>query len=274
MIKKMVGIIGCGNMGQAILAAGLKNKDLRFLVCEKKEEIVKKLKDKFGRYEENVKFKDISEVVQESDVVIVAVKPQDIEGVLQQMHQFLEWRFKKLLVVSIVAGIKIEYLEEMLGEKIKVIRAMPNIAITVEEGITAFKRGRLVSLEDLKIVQEIFSSVGKTLEIKNEELMDVITAISGSGPAYVAYIVNAILKSADSLGLERDSSRLLVYQTFLGTLKFLKENNFDTEDIISKVASKGGTTEQALKVFKNCKLEQIIQKAVVSAYKRAKEISC
>jgi len=268
-----IGIIGCGNMGEAILEKVLMHKDFSLFVCEKRTSVVNRLEKRFCAFKKRIRFLDIPKLVSFSDVIIIAVKPQDIEIVLNQISENIKLFKKSVLIISIAAGIKISYLEKILGKNTRIIRLMPNIGIKIGEAVIALKCNRYCSSYDLKTAYKIFADLGKIFEIKNESLMDAITAISGSGPAYVAYIVEAILKIANSLGLSKELSKQLIFQTFIGTIKLLKENNFDTQDLISKVASKKGTTQKALDVFEKYKLDRIIQKAIFSAFKRAKQLS-
>jgi pyrroline-5-carboxylate reductase len=275
MIKKNIniGIIGCGNMGEAILERMIGERDFSFFICERRPKVITKIKKKFFIYKKRIKFLGISGLVSVSDVIIIAVKPQDIEIVLNQMRQSMELFKRSPLVISIAAGIRINYLEKMLGKDTRIIRLMPNIGIKIGEAVIALKYNHTCKPYDLKIANKIFAGLGKIFEIKKESLMDAMTAISGSGPAYVAYIVEAILKVANSLGISTVLARQLILQTFIGTLKLLEKNNFNTQELILKVASKKGTTQKALDVFKNYKLDWIIQKAILSAFKRAGELS-
>jgi len=271
--KIKIGIIGCGNMGEAILFGGLKNNDFLFSICERRPKVIKRVKKLLASKIKRVDFLSLSKLVEVSDVIIIAVKPQDIEVVLEQIRQAKELLKKSPLIISIAAGIKTSYLERKLGKAVRVIRVMPNIAIKVKEGLMVFKKGRFSNNHDLRIATSIFAGLGRTLIIKKELLMDAITAISGSGPAYVAYIIEAILKVAEELRIDKDLAKQLIYQTFLGTLKLLQENDFNTKGLISQVASKKGTTEKALEFFKRYKLDKIIRKAIVSAFRRARQLS-
>ena len=273
MRRFKLGIIGCGNMGQALLSSALKNKSFSFFICEKRLEVIKQIKERFKIYKRRIEFLDIDRLVELSDILIIAVKPQDIDIVLKNIKEKIDFYKRAPLIISIAAGITTDYLEKRLKDKIRLIRAMPNIAILVEEGMIALKRGRFAKDSDLNLAKDIFSLMGKTVEIKKEEDMDIVTALSGSGPAYVAYIIEAILKATAKLGLDKALSQKLIYQTFLGTLKLLIKNDFATQDLILKVASKKGTTERALDVFKKYQLDKIIYKAINSAFRRAREIS-
>ncbi len=265
-----IGIIGCGNMGEAILAQSAKRKAQNFIVFEKD-----KLKQAFACRIYHVKVaKNIIDLVRRSGIIIIAVKPQDIDAVLEQIHQGIELSGKRnILVISIAAGIQTEYLENKISGRVRVVRAMPNMPGAIGQGITALTRGYYATSKDLKLAEKIFKSLGATLEIRKEGLIDVVTAVSGSGPAYIFFIVNAILTAAKGLHLDKKSANQLIYHTVVGAMGLYKKNNFDTEKLISQVASKGGTTEAALKVFRDKKLEKILWDGIFAAHQKAIELS-
>ncbi|MCM8799368.1 MAG: pyrroline-5-carboxylate reductase [Candidatus Omnitrophica bacterium] len=273
-MRRRIGIIGCGKMGEAILSNTIKDRDFVLSICEKKEEIIKNIRRKFLSYRKRLFiYKDIPKLIENSEIIIIAVKPQDIGVVLEKISETLELIKKRPLFISIAAGITTSYLEKKIKFRPKIIRAMPNLAIKVADGITVLKRGHYITESDFRFASQLFRMMGKVIEIKKEKIMDVVTAISGSGPAYIAFIFEAISEAARLLGLDKEKSDKLILQTLLGTAKLLEEECFDTEGLISKVASKRGTTQEALKVFKKNKLKKIIIKAVISSFKRAKELS-
>ena len=270
MKKKKIGIIGCGNMGEAILAQSVKRKAQNFIVFEKD-----KLNQAFVCRIYRVKAaKNIIDLVRRSDVLIIAVKPQDIDVVLKQIRQGIDiWKKSKILIISIAAGIETGYIENKISSKVKVVRAMPNMPGVIGEGITALTKGYYATNGDLRLAEKIFQSLGTTIEIRKEGLIDVVTALSGSGPAYIFFIINAILTAAKGLDLDKKSANQLIYHTIVGAMNLYKENNFDAAKLISQVASKGGTTEAALKVFRDNKLNKILWDGIFAAHMRAKELS-
>lgn len=234
----MIGIIGAGNMGMAI-ASRIKGKVL--------------LSDKNKRISDNVT------VAKGSDIIILAVKPQDITEVLKEIRPYV----KEKLVISIAAGVTTSFIEKILG-KIKVIRVMPNMPAMVGKGISAITRGRFSGPKDLKIAFRIFSKVGEAVEVK-ENMMDAVTAVSGSGPAYYFLFTHLLAKAAESGGLEKGLAMKLAKATFIGAAETACRKNLSMEEFVKKVASKGGTTEAALKIFKSKKLEAIVKQAVKAA---------
>ncbi|MBM3253463.1 MAG: pyrroline-5-carboxylate reductase [Candidatus Omnitrophica bacterium] len=265
-----IGIIGVGNMGGAILSQSLEHKKQNFIIVEKD-----KLKEAFACMTYRVRAaKDISDLTHKAGVIIIAVKPQDIDVVLEGLSKGIQsLRNPDILIISIAAGIKTEYIEAKILDKVRVIRAMPNMPSAIGEGITALVKGRFATEKDLKTVERIFKTLGETITLSKEGLIDVVTAISGSGPAYMFFIFSSILNMAKALGLDSKSANKLIYNTVIGSMDMLKKNKFDAKTLISKVASKGGTTEAALKVFNERGLEMILVDAIRSAHRRSKELS-
>ncbi|MBM3246052.1 MAG: pyrroline-5-carboxylate reductase [Candidatus Omnitrophica bacterium] len=270
-MARKIGIIGCGNMGEAILAQSVKaGKARNFIIFEKD-----KLKEAFVCRIYKVKSAiDITDLLYKCAVIVIAVKPQDIDTVLEQIKKRVEvFKKRDILIISIIAGIKTEYIERRVSVKIRVIRAMPNLPAKIGEGITALTKGAYATDRDLRVAKKIFDSLGVTIEIPKERLIEVVTALSGSGPAYIFFIINAMLTAAKALGLDNKSANQLIYHTVVGAMDLHKASKFDAEKLISQVASKGGTTEAALKFFKDNKLNEIIYDGMFAAFKRAKELS-
>ena len=164
----------------------------------------------------------------------MAVKPQDFDGVLTELKDKTAGK----LIISIAAGITTSYIEKLLPQA-RVIRAMPNMPLVIGEGITALAKGFFADDNDLKIAVEIFAIFGPAVTIEKEEFINAVTAISGSGPAYLFYFVMAILEAAKELDLDKDTANKLVYHTIAGSMNLLNKENFDAIGLIGKVASKG-----------------------------------
>ncbi len=242
----MIGIIGAGNMGSAI-AAGIKGKVL--------------LSDKNKRISDNIT------LAKRSNIIILAVKPQDIRRVLEE----IKTHTKEKLIISIAAGITTLFIEKALG-RVRIIRVMPNMPAMVGEGISAISRGRFADKKDFKIASRIFSNLGEVIEVK-EKMMDAVTAVSGGGPAYYFLFTYLLAKAGEANGLQEGIALKLARATFIGAAEVIKSKNLSMEELVKKVASKGGTTEAALKVFKQEKLETIIKKAVKSALLRSSKLT-
>ena len=261
-MKATIGLIGAGNMGTAILR-GI-GKKFKVFVCEKDSLRARELKNKF-----KLQSTDLQTVADKSQIIILAVKPQDFDGVLGEIAQVIT---SDKLVISIAAGITSSYIEKRLQENIRVIRCMPNLPAQVGQGMTALCKGRWAKDQDLTRAQEIFDCIGKTVLVE-EHWMDAVTAVSGSGPAYVFLFIECLKKAAAALGFEDRLSQELVLQTLKGSLKLLEESKEDPAVLRSNVTSKGGTTQAAMDVFEKNNLVKIFEDALKAAAKRAGELA-
>lgn len=250
----MVGIIGAGNMGRA-LALRMEKRILvsdavrSRLSCFSKKDVVP-VRDNIG-------------LVKRSAIIVIAVKPQDIEEVLKEIRPFL----KNKTLISIAAGVSTRSIEKIAG-KVRVVRVMPNMPALVGKGISAISAGRFASRKDIVEARKIFLKVGEVMEIK-EKLMDAVTALSGSGPAYYFLFTDILIKAGERCGLKKDLAAKLALATFIGAAYSADNSKISMQDFVKKVASKGGTTEAALKVFKKRRLEAIVKEAVAAARQRS-----
>ena len=249
-------------MGEAIISSCLK----RFFVHVSEKDV--KRQQYLSQNYKLVPY-DIGRLVQISDIIILAVKPQDIEEVLKELRKVIK---NDQFVISIAAGITTNFIETSLGKKIPVVRTMPNMPALISQGITAVAAGRYAQKADIDLTCKIFDTLGKTVVVE-EELIDAITAVSGSGPAYVFLFMECMIKAAESLGLKKELAADLVKTTFAGSVNLLLKKNIEPEELRMKVTSKGGTTQAALDVFMNKKIDEIIRKALVAAKKRAQTLS-
>ena len=266
MMNKKIGIIGCGNMGEAILnrLSNILQKSVSIMVSEfdaKRRDYIQ------SKYKVIVEI-DNNEVVKFADVIILAVKPKDLEAILKA--EVCCGTLKDKLLISIAAGITTKYIENIVGEDIPVIRIMPNMAATIGESISSISAGRNVTPEHMELAREIFLTIGDVVEV-DEKLVDAVTAISGSGPAYFFYMMEAMIEAGCAAGLKEDVAKKLVLKTALGSAKLLEMLKEDPAILRSKVTSKGGTTEAAIKVFESKKFKNIIRDAVKAARARSKE---
>lgn len=269
MIKdKKIGIIGCGNMGEAIFSRLAK-------VMEKSTSLMVSEMDAARRDAIMSKYKIIVEIdnnylVKYSDIIILAVKPKDFEAVLKQ--EVCCGISPDKLLISIAAGITTKHIEKLVGKDIPVIRVMPNMPAVIGEAISSISSGTSATRDHMRMASEIFRMIGEVVEVE-EKMVDAVTAISGSGPAYFFFIIEALIDAAKKLKLDRDIAQKLVIKTALGSAKLLEALKEDPAALRHKVTSKGGTTEAALKVFNKKKLAAIIHAATDAACKRSKELS-
>lgn len=207
--------------------------------------------------------------IKEADLIILAVKPQDCLILFSKVKGFID---DQQVVLSIMAGIPITKISEALNCQ-KIIRAMPNLPAQVGSGMTVYTSSEAVTRIELVMVQNILNSTGKTIYVEDENLIDASTAISGSGPAYVFFYIQSLIDTAQELGFSQSEAELLAYTTFKGTINLFNKHNYSCEEWISKVASRGGTTEAALKSYNNNDVKGKLNEAYKAAFNRAQELS-
>jgi len=206
--------------------------------------------------------------IKEAELIILSVKPQDAPLLFDQVKDYID---ESQIVLSIMAGITIDTIVEHLGVT-KVIRAMPNLPAQIGVGMTAFTSTADVSRFEEQWIQNLLQTTGKAISVPNEQLIDAVTAISGSGPAYIYYFMDSMIQAASNMGLDRSVAEMMVQQTFAGAIDLFKQSSHNCKEWIDKVSSKGGTTEAAIKHFNNHKLDQIIIGGANDAHKRAQEL--
>lgn len=261
-MTRSIGIIGAGNMGEAIFTACRKSFFVRLAeTCPKRQSHLRQ-KHKIDTY-------PLDRLVQKSSILILAVKPQDFDQVLNELKRHIK---KHHLVISIAAGITTKYIEKKLGDRVRVIRTMPNLPAVIGQGVTAISKGTYASRSDLKNACAIFEKLGKVL-IVNETLINAVTATSGSGPGYVYFLMEKMIEAAQKAGLTEDMATQLVIETFLGSVNLLKAHGAAPKALREKVTSKGGTTHAALEVFSKRKVGKIFHHAISAAVKRAHKLS-
>ncbi|MFH0763761.1 MAG: pyrroline-5-carboxylate reductase [Candidatus Omnitrophota bacterium] len=268
MIDKKIGIIGCGNMGEAILSrlSGIPEKSTSIMAGELDSARRDYIRNKYKIIVEI----DNNAIVKYSDVIILAVKPKDFDNILK--NEICCGVSKKKLLVSIAAGITTKYIESIVGKDIPVVRVMPNMPAIIGEGISCVAPGSAATRDDIKLAKEIFSAIGDVVEV-DEKHIDAVTAISGSGPAYFFYLIEALIEAAEKLGLDEKTAKKLVLKTAVGSAKLLEALKEEPRELRKRVTSKGGTTEAALKVFEKKIVKSIIHDAVQAAHKRSKELT-
>ncbi len=206
--------------------------------------------------------------LKEADLVIFAVKPQDSDVLFQSLKGHID---PQQVFLSIMAGVKITTIEAALGAK-KIIRCMPNLPSQIGRGMTAFTSSDDVTRIELVMVQNLLNTTGKTVYVEKEEAIDGATAISGSGPAYVWHFMNEMLSAAQEMGFTYSEAELLVTQTFLGAVELYNASDISLEEWIKRVCSKGGTTEAALRSFRENEVGKDIHAGANAALQRAKEL--
>ncbi len=204
-----------------------------------------------------------------ADAVILAVKPQVLDSVVDDLSSALP---ESALIISIAAGVPIARIQKHLKDKNPVVRVMPNLPALIGEGISAYALGSGSTARHRQITELILKAIGSAVEVK-EPMMDLVTAVSGSGPAYCFLLAEKMIEAAYELGMKSDVAKKLVYQTFLGSAKMMVAGGDDPDTLIARVASKGGTTEAALKVFRSRGFGKVVREAMTAAQRRAGELS-
>lgn len=260
-------IVGFGNMGKTYANSFISS---RFI---KPEDIFVLVRNEhFSSVESGIPKANFSHLATESisdfDIVILAVKPQDFSVLAQSIKPFLK---DSQIIFSVMAGITLSKLESQLSCS-KIVRSMPNIPTQIGMGMTVFTASASVDRKELFIIQNLINTTGKSVYVEEERLINAATAISGSGPAYVFYFMQSMIKAAVDLGFNESEAELLVNQTFMGSVAIQNSYSLSNQEWIAKVASKGGTTERALQVFEKGVLETTIVDAVKAANDRALEL--
>ena len=262
---KRVGIIGCGNMGSAILAGLVRKKTVPASQITVYDKILAKARQVARQWKVR-EGKTNGDVVRRSDIVLLAVKPQDL---FDAAREFREAFTSRHLLITILAGTPVVKVRRAVGAKPDILRAMPNLGAQVGEAMTALSGNRESSL---KRAERIFSSCGRTVRLP-EKYFDLVTAISGSGPAYFFLLMELLSKEAKAHGLSEEHARELAVQTALGAARLARNSDLSPAELREKVTSKGGTTAAALEVFEKEGLPEIVSKGLQAALQRGRELS-
>ncbi len=208
------------------------------------------------------------DALNDADIIFLAVKPQIAPLVFGDIKPIVN---KDQLFVSVMAGMTIETIQQGLDID-KVIRCMPNLPASIQLGMTTYVGSKEVAKENLDLVGSILKSTGKAFEVKTEDMIDNTTGISGSGSAYIFYFMNAMAEAAEDIGFNPKEAKTLVSQTFEGAIELYKQNDISLEEWMNRVASKGGTTREALNSFDADNVHQHIKGGVNACIRRAKEL--
>ena len=262
-----IGIIGAGVMGKVITSSLLKKNVVsasEILLSDLSDEKLEDFRSEFG-----VRIvKDNHELVRESNIVIFSVKPQASPAMMTPLKGCFR---TEQVVVSIMAGVSLATMRRLTGHD-TLVRAMPNIPARIGQGMTVWMGSPEVSDEQQMIVKMIFQAFGLETQVNDEDLVDAATAVSGTGPAYIFYVAENLMKAAKSLGFENGEAHRMVQQTFKGAMDLWHHTGEEPEALRKSVTSKGGTTAAALKSFGEANTDDIFVNAVRQAYIRAGQL--
>jgi pyrroline-5-carboxylate reductase len=265
---KKIAIIGTGNMGEALISGLIvsgSSKPKNIICTDVREAKLNDIKKEYGV---QITANNI-DAVKESDIIVYAVKPQIIAAVLKETAAYLDM---SKLIISIAAGVPMPAIESCLNKDLRLIRVMPNIAASVKEAASAIAAGAHATDEDIELAMEIFNSIGKSIFLKENYLMDAITGLSGSGPAYIFLIVDAMADAGVKMGLSREEALFLSTQTVLGAARMLMETQEHPGQLKDRVTSPGGTAIAGLATLEEGGLRTTLIHAVEAATNRSKEL--
>ncbi|MDQ7786806.1 MAG: pyrroline-5-carboxylate reductase [Thermodesulfovibrionales bacterium] len=258
----MIGFIGGGNMAEALIKGMTQNRMKDIIVSEPRTDRCAYLEKTYG-----VKTtRDNKDVAAQSSLIILAVKPQNMDEVTVELAGLLT---KDHMVVSIAAGITLSYLSARLRIE-KIIRAMPNTPALVLEGMTVMSMCECIHDREMGTVRDIFMSIGRVMVLP-EKYMDAVTAVSGSGPAYFAWFVEALTEAGEKAGLSKENAAELSIATMIGTAKML-ETGMPPAQLREMVTSPGGTTAAGLKVFEEKRMKGLVAEVIGAAKNRSQEL--
>ena len=265
---KKIGFIGSGNMGEALISGLIVSGSAQadHIICSDVRE------EKLGSIEKSYGVRTTVnnlDVVEWSDIIIYAVKPQIMAAVLRETAASLDM---SKLIISIAAGVPLAAIESCLEKELRLIRVMPNVAASVKEGAAAIAAGDHATADDVALAMSIFNSVGRCVFLKENDLMDAVTGLSGSGPAYIFMIVDALADAGVKVGLYREDALALATQTILGAAKMLMETKAHPGQLKDMVTSPGGTAIAGLHTLEKGGLRTTLINAVEAATNRSREL--
>jgi pyrroline-5-carboxylate reductase len=265
MAERRIAIIGGGRIGEALLSGLLSSGWRDIVVTSRGEERVAELRERHG-IEATTSNAD---AVRGAALVVVAVKPQDIDALLADIGSLLS---PDQTVLSVAAAIPTAHIEARISDGVPVVRAMPNSPSVVHEGMAGIAAGAHAGDDELALAEEVLTHLGRVVRVP-EHAMDAITALSGSGPAYFALLAEAMIEAGILLGLSREISTTLVVQTMLGTAKQLRDERMHPVELRESVTSPGGTTIAAIRELEQAGVRAAFLNAIEAAMRRSKELA-
>lgn len=264
-----VTIVGGGTVGSAFASRLISKKIVlpeHLIIVERDQGICDELRRTLGCYAATLPYPTMSD----SDLIMLAVKPQDFEEMAVQIGLVLK---PGPLILSTMTGIRVARMTERFPAfKNKIVRSMPNLPIIVGEGVTACYFSPGTAASDVEKVEKILSACGNVLSVKSEDLIDAATAVSASGPGFLAYLIEELITGTQAVGFDRETAESMIFQTLSGTMALFNQGVFSTELLQKRVTTKNGTTHAAITVMKDRELSDVLHKAIGAAFKRAQEL--
>ncbi len=258
---KKLAIIGAGSMAEAFISGILENSLIErkniWVTNHSNAERLQKLQERYGVSTTY----DLNELLTGADMVILSMKPKDVATAIQYIRGYLT---EQMLVVSVLAGVSMSTIETLARLPIAIVRAMPNTSAAVGKSATAVAVNERVTPQQIEVMKNLFGTVGLTTFVEEEQL-DAVTGLSGSGPAYIYYLIEAMEKSAVEVGLDKEMASELIVQTLIGAAEMVKNSTKTSEQLRKDVTSPGGTTEAGVRVLE----EHQVQQAFISCIKAA-----
>ena len=267
-MDRRIAVLGAGKIGESLIAGLLSSRwcdPSDIVATARSEERLRGLADRYG-VETTRSNRD---AVQGADIVVIAVKPQDIEELLAELAGAVT---PSQTVLTIAAAIPTALIERHLGDGIPVVRAMPNAPAAVHEGMAGLAPGSHTGEDDVARAEEVLAHLGRSVRVP-ESYMDAVTAVSGSGPAYFALLAESMIEAGILLGLSREVSTDLVVQTMLGTAKLLRDEKMHPVELREMVTSPGGTTIAAIRELEQAGVRAAFLNAIQAAMRRSKELA-
>ncbi|OXS80336.1 pyrroline-5-carboxylate reductase [Domibacillus enclensis] len=260
--------IGAGSMAEAIIAGSLRSgalsADHTYVTNKTNDARLRQLAEDFGvqaGYEAET-------ALLHADLIILAMKPKDVEAGLETIRSSIP---DEAVVISLLAGVSIEFMEDVIGKPCAIIRSMPNTSAAVGKSATAISLNRFVTEKQHKAAVDLFSAIGTAITVE-ESQMDAVTALSGSGPAYFYYVAEAMQQAGEELGLDPETAKELLIQTLLGAASMLSKHDGQAEALRKAITSPGGTTEAAVRTFDEFRVKQAISAGVKEAAVQSKRL--
>ncbi|WP_442594731.1 pyrroline-5-carboxylate reductase [Neobacillus sp. D3-1R] len=265
---KKIAIIGAGSMAEALISGMISNHFIdskNIWVTNRSNQ--ERLQELESKYQISTTY-SLKELTTEVDIIILAMKPKDAGIALEGLKDFLT---ENTLLVSVLAGVSIQTIQKLVGTSNSIVRAMPNTSATIGMSATGLAFNEKATQKQIHLVDTMFNTIGMTQFIKEEQL-DAITGLSGSGPAYFYYLVEAMEKSAEEIGLEPELAKQLIVQTLLGTATMLSKSEKPSHQLRREVTSPGGTTEAGIRVLEQHHVQEAFVSCIIEATNQSKRL--